>query len=118
LSILKRSWDLEIVACGALGVCRFDDLQKHLGISRKVLSERLKVLQGERERFLAFQGFGSTGKEFAGVFGAGPGDPDGVQHVFEVGVGDLGVVLGHAVADLDPSASPVTQSLKWPLKNV
>ncbi|MFL6107817.1 MAG: winged helix-turn-helix transcriptional regulator [Marmoricola sp.] len=44
MSILKRSWDLEIVACGALGVCRFDDLQKHLGISRKVLSERLKVL--------------------------------------------------------------------------
>jgi DNA-binding HxlR family transcriptional regulator len=27
-----------------LGVCRFDDLQKHLGISGKVLSERLKVL--------------------------------------------------------------------------
>jgi DNA-binding HxlR family transcriptional regulator len=42
--ILKHSWDLEIVACGALGACRFDGLRKHLGISRKVLSERLKVL--------------------------------------------------------------------------
>ncbi|RNM12091.1 winged helix-turn-helix transcriptional regulator [Nocardioides pocheonensis] len=44
MNILKRSWDLEIVAQGALGVCRFEDFQRHLGISRKVLSERLKWL--------------------------------------------------------------------------
>lgn len=46
MNIFKRSWDLEIVAQGALGVCRFDDFQRHLGISRKVLSERLKWLTG------------------------------------------------------------------------
>ena len=44
MNILKRSWDLEIVAEGALGVCRFEDFHRHLGISRKVLSERLKRL--------------------------------------------------------------------------
>lgn len=44
MNVFKRSWDLEIVAQGALGVCRFDDFQRHLGISRKVLSERLKRL--------------------------------------------------------------------------
>ena len=44
MDIFKRSWDLEIVAQGARGVCRFDDFQRHLGISRKVLSERLKSL--------------------------------------------------------------------------
>jgi DNA-binding HxlR family transcriptional regulator len=44
VNIFKRSWDLEIVAQGALGVCRFDDFQRHLGISRKVLSERLNWL--------------------------------------------------------------------------
>ena len=44
MNILKSSWDLEIIAQCALGVCRFDDFQRHLGISRKVLSERLKWL--------------------------------------------------------------------------
>lgn len=44
MNILKSSWDLEIVAQGALGVSRFDDFQRKLGISRKVLSERLKWL--------------------------------------------------------------------------
>jgi len=44
VNLFKNSWDLEIVAHGALGVCRFDDFQRHLGISRKVLSERLKGL--------------------------------------------------------------------------
>jgi DNA-binding HxlR family transcriptional regulator len=44
VNVFKRSWDLEIVAQGALGVCRFDDFQRHLGISRKVLSERLNWL--------------------------------------------------------------------------
>lgn len=44
MNILRRSWDLDIVAQAALGVCRFDDFRRHLGISRKVLSERLKCL--------------------------------------------------------------------------
>ena len=44
MNILKSSWDLEIVAQGALGVSRFDDFMRQLGISRKVLSERLKWL--------------------------------------------------------------------------
>jgi len=46
LNLFRRSWDLEIVALGARGVCRFDDFQRHLGISRKVLSERLRWLTG------------------------------------------------------------------------
>jgi DNA-binding HxlR family transcriptional regulator len=46
VKVFKRSWDLDIVAAGALGICRFDDLQRHLGISRRVLSERLKRLTG------------------------------------------------------------------------
>ena len=44
MNVLRCSWDLEIVALGDLGACRFDDLQRQLGISRKVLSERLKWL--------------------------------------------------------------------------
>ncbi|RJS46798.1 winged helix-turn-helix transcriptional regulator [Nocardioides cavernaquae] len=46
MNVFKRSWDLDIVAAGSLGVCRFDDFQRTLGISRKVLSERLKWLTG------------------------------------------------------------------------
>ncbi len=46
MDIFKRSWDLEIVAQGARGVCRFDDFQRHLGISRRVFSERLKSPTG------------------------------------------------------------------------
>lgn len=48
MKVFKRSWDLDIVAAGPLGICRFDDLQRHLGISRKVLSERLKWLTDAR----------------------------------------------------------------------
>jgi DNA-binding HxlR family transcriptional regulator len=44
VDVFKRLWNLDIVAVAALGVCRFDDLQRQLGISRKVLSERLKWL--------------------------------------------------------------------------
>jgi DNA-binding HxlR family transcriptional regulator len=55
VSVFKNPWDLKIVAKGSLGVCRFDDLQRHLGISRKVLSARLKRLTGagvlERRRY-------------------------------------------------------------------
>ena len=46
MNVLRRSWDLEIVAQAALGVCRFDDFQRNLRISRKVLSQRLKWLVG------------------------------------------------------------------------
>lgn len=55
MNVLRRSWDLDIVAQGALGVCRFDDFRRNLGISRKVLSERLKWLTAagvlERRRY-------------------------------------------------------------------
>jgi DNA-binding HxlR family transcriptional regulator len=44
VNIVRCSWDLEIVALGGLGVCRFNEFQSHLGISRKVLSERLRWL--------------------------------------------------------------------------
>ena len=47
MRVLRSSWDLGIVALGARGVCRFDDLQRQLGISRKVLAERLKELVAE-----------------------------------------------------------------------
>lgn len=46
MNLLRRSWDLEIVALAACGVCRFNEIQRRLGISRKVLSERLKSLTG------------------------------------------------------------------------
>ena len=46
MKIFRRPWDLDIVAQAALGICRFDDFQRQLGISRKVLSERLKCLTG------------------------------------------------------------------------
>lgn len=44
MNVFKNSWDLEIVAHGGLGVTRFDGFRQKLGISRKVLSERLKGL--------------------------------------------------------------------------
>jgi DNA-binding HxlR family transcriptional regulator len=46
VDVFQRSWNLDIVAAGARGVCRFDDFQQQLGISRKVLAERLKWLTG------------------------------------------------------------------------
>lgn len=47
-SPFDNRWDLAVVALCSRGVQRFDDLQRQLGISRKVLAERLRSLQHER----------------------------------------------------------------------
>ena len=48
LNVFKSPWDNELITHGFLGVCRFDDdFQRRLGISRKVLAERLKALVTE-----------------------------------------------------------------------
>jgi DNA-binding HxlR family transcriptional regulator len=47
LNLFQRRWDIELIALGLLGVSRFDGFQQQLGISRKVLSERLKQLVAE-----------------------------------------------------------------------
>ena len=44
LDVFKSPWDLELIAQSWQGVCRFDDFQARLGISRKVLAQRLKDL--------------------------------------------------------------------------
>ena len=51
-NIFGSPWDIELIAQALTGVCRFDDFQRQLGISRKVLAERLKnlVTQGVMER--------------------------------------------------------------------
>ena len=43
----RSRWDLELVAQCMLGVCRFNDFQAKLNISRQVLAERLKYLVAE-----------------------------------------------------------------------
>ncbi|RHW26306.1 transcriptional regulator [Nocardioides immobilis] len=47
VNLFRSPWDLELVAQSLLGVCRFDDFQAELGISRQVLAERLKELTAE-----------------------------------------------------------------------
>jgi len=44
LHMFKSPWDVELVRQCHLGVCRFDDLVRALGISRQVLAHRLKAL--------------------------------------------------------------------------
>jgi len=44
LEIVGERWTLLIMRDAFLGVRRFDDIQRDLGISRKVLAERLKHL--------------------------------------------------------------------------
>jgi len=41
LEIVGERWTLLIVRDALLGVCRFDDFQRRLGIARNVLSDRL-----------------------------------------------------------------------------
>ena len=48
LNLFKSPWDPELIAQCWLGVCRFDDFQERLGISRQVLAQRLKELVAER----------------------------------------------------------------------
>ncbi|GCD88181.1 helix-turn-helix domain-containing protein [Nocardioides sp. LS1] len=45
--VFHSRWDIEIIALGLMGECRFGDFQRRLGISRKVLSERLRQLVAE-----------------------------------------------------------------------
>ena len=59
---------------------------------RQVDRQRLGLLAGERG--------GVAGEQLAGAGGAGPGDPDVLQDVLQVGVGEVDVVLGHPVGDL------------------
>jgi DNA-binding HxlR family transcriptional regulator len=47
LMILKNRWDLQLIAQSLRGVRRFDDFHGRLGISHKVLAERLKELVAE-----------------------------------------------------------------------
>ena len=47
LMILKNPWDLQLIEQSLRGVRRFDDFHGRLGISRKVLAERLKELVAE-----------------------------------------------------------------------
>lgn len=47
MNLFKSPWDIELIAQAFLGVSRFDDLRRRLGISRKALAERLKELVAE-----------------------------------------------------------------------
>ena len=47
LEVVGERWTLLILRDTFLGIHRFDDLQRDLGLSRKVLSERLKHLVEE-----------------------------------------------------------------------
>ena len=67
----------------------------------QVDGQGLGLLAGERG--------GVAGEQFAGVGGAGPGDPDVLQDVVEVRLGQVDVVLGHAVGDLAEVAADVGQ---------
>lgn len=44
VNIFGSPWDVELIALGFAGVSRLDDFQRQLGISLKVLAERLKAL--------------------------------------------------------------------------
>jgi DNA-binding HxlR family transcriptional regulator len=44
VNLFGSSWDADLVAQSFMGVCRFNDLQQELGISRHVLTLRLKEL--------------------------------------------------------------------------
>ena len=67
----------------------------------QVDGEGLGLLAGERG--------GIPGEQLAGAGGAGPGDPDVLEDVLQVGVGQVDVVLGHPVADLPEVAADVGQ---------
>lgn len=47
VNLFRSPWDVELVVQSLLGVCRFDDFQEKLGISRQVLAQRLKELVAE-----------------------------------------------------------------------
>lgn len=47
MGLFRSRWDVPILGACFLGVRRFDDLQRELGVSRKTLAQRLKYLVGE-----------------------------------------------------------------------
>jgi DNA-binding HxlR family transcriptional regulator len=47
MAVVGESWSLLIVRDVWVGITRFDDLQADLGVSRKVLAERLRLLVDE-----------------------------------------------------------------------
>ncbi|HSV38981.1 MAG TPA: helix-turn-helix domain-containing protein [Nocardioidaceae bacterium] len=47
VNLFGSPWDADLVAQSFFGVCRFNDLQQELGISRHVLTMRLKELVAE-----------------------------------------------------------------------
>ena len=59
-------------------------------------------------------GVGGLGEDFAGAGGAGTGDPDVLEDVFEVGLGQVDVVLGHPLGDLAEVAADVGQARPGP----
>ena len=67
----------------------------------QVDGEGLGLLAGERGSI--------PGEELAGAGGAGPGDPDVLEDVLQVRVGQVHVVLRHPVADLPEVTADVGQ---------
>lgn len=47
MDLFRSRWDVPIIGACLSGVCRFDDLQRALGLSRKTLADRLKYLVSE-----------------------------------------------------------------------
>jgi hypothetical protein len=54
------------------------------------------------------------GEQFAGVGAAGAGDPDVLQDVLQVGLGQVDVVLGHPLGDVAEVAADVRQARPGP----
>jgi DNA-binding HxlR family transcriptional regulator len=48
LSVLGERWTLLVIREAFLGVRRFEDMQRDLGVARNVLADRLQKLVGER----------------------------------------------------------------------
>ena len=44
VNVLGDTWSILIIRDACMGVSRFDDFQRHLGVARNVLSNRIKKL--------------------------------------------------------------------------
>jgi hypothetical protein len=69
---------------------------------RQVDREHLGLFAGHRGRV--------TGEQFTGVGGAVFGDPDLLQYVLEIGIRQVDIVFGHAVADLAEISADVGEA--------